>query len=221
VSITLGIYDIFSYAIPGILYLFTLNEGLRLLRLPFVDISQLNNNSHLVLLGLLSYLVGHLFDFVSHSVWYRRFYPGRSAERAYSSFKAYSGLKPDFDPHQWSILLSVIRHDNMEVCNTIEKSKATSIMLRNVSFALFLLTIVFAVSAFVSGFSLVYFLGAIATLVSSIVSLRRGDGFNQWFYELIYQQSLVYGSSLKEVLDNNRSQKTKEEQPARKLEKMG
>jgi hypothetical protein len=54
VSITLGIYDIFSYAIPGILYLFTLNEGLRLLRLPFVDISQLNNNSHLVLLGLLS-----------------------------------------------------------------------------------------------------------------------------------------------------------------------
>jgi hypothetical protein len=221
VSITLGIYDIFSYAIPGILYLFTLNEGLRLLRLPFVDISQLNNNSHLVLLGLLSYLVGHLFDFISHSVWYRRFYPGRSAERAYTSFKAYSGLKPDFDPHQWSILLSVIRHDNMEVCNTIDKSKATSIMLRNVSFALFLLTIVFAVSAFTSGFSLVYFLGAIATLVSSIVSLRRGDNFNQWFYRLIYQQSLVYGSSLKEVLDNNRSQKTKDEKPARKLEKMG
>ena len=220
-SITLGIYDVFSYAMPGILYLFTLNEGLRLLRLPFVDISQLNNNSHLVLVGLLSYLVGHLFDFISHYVWYRRFYPGESAERAYSSFEAYSGLKPDFDPHQWSMLLSVIRHDNMEVCNTIDKNKATSIMLRNVSFALFLLTIVFAISAFVSGFSLVYFLGAIATLVGSIVSLRRGDTFNQWFYRLIYQQSLVYGSSLKEVLDNNRSQKTKDEKPARKLEKMG
>ena len=77
-SITLEIYDVFSYAIPGILYLFTFNEGLRLLRLPFVDISQLNNNYHLILLVLLSYLVGHLFDYISHYIWYRRFYHGKS-----------------------------------------------------------------------------------------------------------------------------------------------
>jgi hypothetical protein len=217
----LGIYDVFSYAIPGILYLFTINEGLQLLRLPFVDISQLNSSSHLVLLALLSFLVGHLFDFVSHHVWYRRFYPRESQERAYSYFKAHSGLEPDFDPAQWAVLLSVIRHDNMEICNTIDKNKATSIMLRNVSFASFLLAIVFAFSAFVSGFSLVYLLGAIATLVGSFVSLRRSDNFNLWFYGLIYQQSLVYGSSLKEVLDNSRSQKTRDEKPARKPEKMG
>jgi hypothetical protein len=209
-SITLGIYDVFSYAIPGLLYLFAFNEVLRLLQLPFVDILQLNNPSHLVLLGLLSYLVGHLFDYISHYIWYRRFYPGKSEERALSSFKTSSGLTADFDPHQLSILLSVIRHDNTEVCNAIDKNKATSIMLRNVSFALFLLTLVFAVSAFISGFSLIFLLGAIATLVSSIVALRRSDVFNQWFYRLIYQQSLVYGNSLNEVLDNTRLKATKE-----------
>ena len=218
-SITLGIYDVFSYAIPGIIYLFTLNEGLRLLRLPFVDISQLNNTYHLILLGLLSYLVGHLFDYISHYIWYRRFYPGKSQERAYSSFKIYSGLKPDFDPHQWPMLLSVIRHNNMEVCNTIDKNKATSIMLRNVSFASFLLTIVLAISAFTSGFSVFFLLGAIGTLVGSIVFLRRGDSFNQSFYKLIYQQALLYGTSLKEVLDNNGPQITKYEKPTSRLEK--
>jgi hypothetical protein len=72
-SITLEIYDVFSYAIPGVLYLFTFNEGLKLLRLPFVDISQSNNGYHFFLLALLSYLVGHLFDYISHGIWYRRF----------------------------------------------------------------------------------------------------------------------------------------------------
>lgn len=218
-SITLGIYDIFSYAIPGILYLFTFNEGLKLLRLPFVDVLQLDNGTHLILLGLLSYLVGHLFDYVSHHIWYRRFYPGKSAERAFSTFKASSGLDPDFSPNQWPILLSVIRYDNMEVCNTIDKNKATSIMLHNVSFALFLLTIVVAVSVITSGFLLVLLLTAIATLAGSIVSLRRGDIFDQWFYMLIYQQSLVYGNNLKEVLNNIRSKMPQEEKPMSKAVK--
>jgi len=92
-------------------------------------------------------------------------------------------------------------------------------MLRNVSFALFLLTIVFAVSAFISGFSLVFLLSAIATLIGSIVALRRGDIFNQWFYMLIYQQSLVYGDSLKEVLDNNRLNATRESKAVNRLGK--
>jgi MFS family permease len=219
VSITLGIYDVFSYAIPGILYLFSFNEGLRLLRLPFIDISQLNSTSYLVLLVLLSYLVGHLFDYISHYIWYRRFYPGKSEERAFSRFKVSSGVMQDFKPQQWSILLSVIRHDNTEVCNSIDKNKATSIMLRNVSFALFLLSIVFVISAFISGFSLIFLLGAIATLISSIIALRRGDVFNQWFYMLIYQQSLIYGKSLKEVLNNNRLKTIKKRKTSSRLEK--
>jgi hypothetical protein len=209
-SITLGIYDVFSYAIPGILYLFTFNEALKLLRLPYVDVAQLDNGSHLILLGLLSYLVGHLFDHISHHIWYRRFYPGKSEIRAFSSFKSTSGVQPDFNPNEWSILLSVIRHNNIEVCNAIDKNKATSIMLRNVSFALFLLASVFAISAVTSDFSLAHVLSAIAALGGSIVSLRRGDIFNQWFYMLIYQQSLVYGDSLREVLSTNRPKTGKE-----------
>ncbi len=217
-SITLGIYDVFSYAIPGMLYLFTFNEIIKLLRLPFVDIPQLTDGSHLFLLGLLAYLVGHLFDYISHAIWYRRFYPGKSDERALLKFKAYSGLKPDFEPHQWPILLSMIRYDNMEICNTIDKNKATSIMLRNVSFALFLLALVFTISAITSGISLV-FLGAVAALIGSIVALRRGDVFNQWFYILIYQQALVYGDSLKEVLTASRSKIALAEKPTSRLGK--
>lgn len=92
-------------------------------------------------------------------------------------------------------------------------------MLRNVSFALFLMTIVLALSAFISGLSLVFLLGAIVALVGSIVALRRGDVFNQWFYILIFQQSLVYGNSLKEVLDHNKSKALKEGKAISTMEK--
>jgi len=213
VSITLGIYDVFSYAIPGILYLFTFNETLKLLGLPFIDILQLENGFHAILLGMLSYLIGHLFDYISHYIWYRRFYPGHSEQRAYSTFTTHTGVTPEFDPRQWPVLMAVLRHNDMEICYVIDKNKATSIMFRNVSFALFLLTLVFAVSTFVPNFSLVFLLGAAGAAIGSFVSLRRGDVFNQWFYMLIYQQSLVYGSNLKEVLDNHRPQPTKDEQP--------
>jgi len=193
--------------------LFTFNEALRLLGLPFIDILQLDNGFHAILLGMLSYLIGHLFDYISHYIWYRRFYPGHSEQRAYSTFTTYTGVTPDFEPRQWSVLMAVLRHSNIEICHTIDKNKATSIMFRNVSFALFLLTLVFAVSTFVPNFSLVFLLGAAGAAIGSFVSLRRGDVFNQWFYMLIYQQSLVYGSNLKEVLDNHRPQPTKDEQP--------
>lgn len=215
-SITLGIYDVFSYAIPGLLYLFAFNEGLKLLNLPSVDITQLDNVAYLFLIGLLSYLVGHLFDYISHHVWYRRFYPGKSAERAYSSFVNYSDLESDFRPHQWPMLLSVIRHHDMGVCNTIDKNKATSIMLRNVSFALFLLTIIFLVSAFSSGFSAGFLITAVGMLIGSIVSLRRSDNFNQWFYLLIYQQSAIFGSNLQEIINSNKPSISKGEQSANK-----
>lgn len=217
-SITLGIYDVFSYAIPGILYLYTFNEALRLLRLPNLEITILTEGAYLLVLGMLAYLVGHLFDFISHKVWYRRFYPGKSEERAYKRFKSLPEVNAEFEPMQWSLLLSVIRHNDMELCNTIDKNKATSIMLRNVSSALFLLTIVFAVSAVIDTFSLIYLLGAIASLVGCIVSLRRSDVFNQWFYMLIFQQSSVYGTNLKEILQSqsNRAGKEKASGRARK-----
>ncbi len=208
-SITIGIYDFFSYIIPGVLYLFTFNEVLKLLRLQNLNISLLSNITYLVFLGLLSYLVGHLFDYISHHIWYRLFYRGKSEERAYIRFKSLPGIKAEFEPMQWPILLSIIRHNDMDLCNTIDKNKATSIMLRNVSFALFLLAIVSAVSTFNSGFSLNFALVTIAALIGCFVALLRGDVFNQWFYLLIYQQSLAYGSNLKEVLENNRQNNKK------------
>lgn len=214
-SITLGIYDVFSYAIPGILYLYTFNEALRLLRLPNLEMTILTEGAYLLVLGMLAYLVGHLFDFISHKVWYRRFYPGKSEERAYKRFKSLPEVNAEFEPMQWSLLLSVIRHNDMELCNTIDKNKATSIMLRNVSSALFLLTIVFAVSAVIDTFSLIYLLGAIASLVGCIVSLRRSDVFNQWFYMLIFQQSSVYGANLKEILQSQSNGAGKEKASGR------
>ena len=208
-SVTLGIYDVFSYAIPGLLYLFIFTEVLRLLHLPSFDTAKFDNFVYLVLIGLLSYLVGHVFDYISHNIWYRVFYRGHTEERAYEKFKEIPGINVDFDPRQWSILFSVLRHNNFELVNSIDKNKATSIMLRNVSFALFLLAIVSAIRTFANGFSLISLLLSIIALIASIVALRRSDMFNLWFYSMIYQQSFVYGSNLKEIVGINKSKTTR------------
>lgn len=202
-SISLGIYDVFSYAIPGMMYLFMFNEFLRLLHLPHMDITILKDSALLLLLGLISYLIGHLFDHISHEIWYRTWYPkGQAIEQAYAKFRGTPGVKADFDVNQWSVLFSVIRQNNPELAVTIDRNKATAIMLRNVSFALALLAIVSLINLIATSFDISSGLAVIVAALGSRVSLLRSDKFNVGFYSVIFEQSLLYGNNLAEVLYN-------------------
>ena len=44
-SITFGTYDFFSYTVPGVLYILVVNRLLLLLKLPSIDINNLNVNN--------------------------------------------------------------------------------------------------------------------------------------------------------------------------------
>jgi hypothetical protein len=102
-------------------------------------------------------------------------------------------------------LLGAIRHNNAQLAEMIDRNKATSIMLRNISFALFLLGVVFFVKAVISiRVWHVFALLALIIFICSVISLRRSDNFNMSFYQTIYIQALMYGDSTEKVTEANR-----------------
>lgn len=208
-SITIGIYDFFSYTIPGMIYLVVAYATLNLFLPINVDLHEVSDAiiwGSIFLLVLLSFLVGHLFDFISHRLWYRLFYRSNSQARSYEKFTKITGVKASFNPHEWTVLLGVIRHNDLQLSDAIDRNKATSIMLRNISFALFLLRVILAVRVFISvDVWYVFVILAAITLIASAVSLRRSDDFNMGFYHMIYVQALMYGDSMEKILEANRS----------------
>jgi len=224
-SITIGIYDFFSYTVPGMIYLVVAYATLNLFRPITVDLHGVSDAiiwGSIILLVLLSFLVGHLFDFISHRLWYRLFYRGNSQARAYEKFTKITGVKAAFNPREWTVLLGVIRHNNLQLSDAIDRNKATSIMLRNISYALFLLGIVLVVRVFISVDAWYLFaVLSVITLIASAVSLRRSDDFNMGFYHMIYVQALMYGDSMEKVIEANRNAAGKSETTKRSAKSKG
>src|SRR5688500_4240619 len=70
-SIAFGIYDFFSYTVPGVLYILVANQFLVLLKLPSIDINNVNANIGSALLWVvISYVVGHLMDSFAIRLYY-------------------------------------------------------------------------------------------------------------------------------------------------------
>ena len=200
-SISLGIYDIFANAIPGLFYLFVFNEIAKLFGVPSIDWTSINTVGQTTLVDLVAYVVGHIMDFISYRPWFRLFYRQRYEERAYQEFTGtYSELHSEFNPKQIPMLLSIIRYSKSELTDDIERKKAICVMLRNVSFAFIILGVLELILTFQNGFSITHFIAVIVTSIGSYAWLRRADHYNMRYYAQIYQYSIIEGDSLTSIL---------------------
>ena len=175
---SIGLYDLFANTIPGFIYLFVFNETLRELGFAHFDVAQIDNVTYFLLLALLAYLVGHNMDYVAHRLWVRVFYSTHLQGRAYEQFRSkFPELKIQFNPSHSSLFFGAIKFSKPEIANDIEKNKVVSLMLQNVSFAfvLFFLSQVYLFLA--KGHSLISLSIAIASLLASIITLRRAEWF--------------------------------------------
>ena len=191
-SITIGIYDFFSYAIPGSLYLLT---GIYLFASLSDKLGKLSNLSlqidHIVLFAVGGYLVGILFDFVARKMIQWLFKDGRIYQQALDKFSNRGEYyKVDFAKGDWPVLLAYIKHNSPENLKTIEKNKALSMMLRNTSFCGLLLFLGQVACLFVKGYSnwqLTIAFGAIVLVwLSGEQSLRFHRMFFQGIFETTY-----------------------------------
>lgn len=207
-SITFGIYDFFSYTVPGFLYILTINQLLAILRFPHFGVENISFDIGFALVGVVSaYVVGSLLDSFAYK-WYLLFYKNRIEQRALDSIKKnYPGLKVDFDIKDRRLLFSFVKHNNLELAENIDKFKALSIMFHNISFGLFLFLLVQIASLLVDGYSTTALIAMVAAGAFSFVAIRRSSLFNFWYWSGNFEQALHYGSSVQEMFSKKKEEK--------------
>lgn len=210
-SITLSIYDVFANLLPGLLYLFAINEFIKSVGFTGMDSSALPASAQTIGILFLGYLLGHLFNALTYNGWYLLFYRDSSRHDRNNmksdSGKALQSLRnqyPDLDfgtflPRDSDILFSALQVNNKDLADRIEITRVTAIMMRNVSFGLFIFGMVELIYA-VRDASLGNILAALACVVASRLALSQTAKYYHWFFKDVFRIASLYGKSLSEVI---------------------
>lgn len=128
------------------------------------------------------------------------FYRFKIQEAALQSLKArYPKLNIGFSIDDRKLLFSFIKKHDLELTAFIEKFKAISIMLHNISFALFLFAILQVAWMIISQEFPFRLIGIIATFFFSFLALGRSALYNRWYFDEVFEQALHYGRNIPEM----------------------
>ena len=208
-SVSLSLYDVFSNIVPGFIYLFTINELLKVFGKSQVDILQASSSGQILLIVLVAFVLGHLFTTFTFEGWYKLFVKQQEDKLAIEKISTqYPELKVKFKPTDTDLLFSIIRSRDNVIAERTEGFRANAIMMRNISFGLFLLGLVEMIKFFINQY-VVDFLGiAILAFIFSGIALRGAFRFYKWFYRDIIRISAIYGSTYLEVVKKFRKEAT-------------
>ncbi len=210
-SITLGVYDLFAYMIPGILYLYIANEFMILFGFAHIEFQNLNNIVVTLLVVIIGYLLGQIFDLGANK-WRRWRQPKESILEAIENLKKnFPKSKINFLHQDNRFLLSLIRRNHPEVATTIDRNKAISIMLQNISFGMLFYTLLQLISFILNGYSIENLLLAFFALIIALLAKRKSQFYNQWFYNHIYETALTYGSDTGKIIRKVQAMKSEKD----------
>ena len=208
-SFTLGVYELFAYIVPGILYLYVVNEFLKLFTLSYIEFKNFDNIAATVLFILFSYILGQLFDFIADK-WRRWRQPKEGNLDSIERLKRHHPKSNvNFLPQDSAFLLSLIRRDYPDVATTADRSKALSKMLQNISLGLLFYTLFQLASFVLTGFSIGHLLIALLALIFGLLAKRRSQRYNRWYYDHIYETALTYGSDTDKIIKKIQSDRQK------------
>jgi len=186
-NIRISIYDFFAYTIPGGVYLFI---GLYVLSqfgiLNFDFLSFNPSFFQLVIIAGSAYILGMLMEPIA-KVWYGLFKPKDFPEKVLKGFQENRPhIEVKFKATDWPILMAYIRRENMEMAEYIERDNASNLMLRSLSFALFIFAIV-QVIQFAISLTVLHLIAGFFCGLFSIIAMKFSLKFASWFYLLIYE----------------------------------
>jgi hypothetical protein len=190
-SIRIGIYDFFAYTLPGVFYLLISLFGLVVFGVVEIELSILRSLSlfSFVILLAAGYIVGLLLDPVAYR-WSRLFQKSNreAVEFAFERFKTqHAWLKLDFEPADWGIMLFAIKSRSIDVAMDVEQHNVASIMLRNISLGLAMLSVtllLFFATVSTNLWNLVL-VGIFSSL--SFIAIWRCRIRRHWFYTAVLQ----------------------------------
>jgi hypothetical protein len=191
--IKFGLYDVFSYTIPGGFYIVTFLYMSIVFDAVDLDISMLNELvlTQIIIIAILSYISGLLIDPLARKWYFRFFDKGDDVNKmALEKINAVSHLKIRSANAHWPILISFIRNQQLSNPDSFERHNAANIMLRNISFSLFLASLATFVLVFRTNFYFWNIVLAVGLLLLSILGAKEAARFRKWFYNGIYENIL-------------------------------
>ena len=205
-TISLGLYDVFSYIVPGFLYLYVMLEFMRVLGWRTVDLTQIDTVGSLLLITVVSFILGHIVGSITYDYWYKLFFKTHPPSISLARLrKLYPDTQFDFKPDDNELFFAIIRHHDKSLAEKIEITRVNSIMLRSISFGLFFYGIL-QVWLLFDKQQLHHLVIATIAMLSSAITLRRSGTFYKWFFTNVFLEALNYGSNVREALEMSRKQ---------------
>ena len=192
-STRIGIYDLFAFTIPGSIYIGSLLYMLVTFGYINLDLQGIQLSVvHILILGILAYLLGILFDSVSDYLWYKWVKPKNIPEKILSTIKErYPKLNIEFDSIEWPLLMARIRRESMDVTAEIDKFKALGKMLNNISFSFLILSVFQLVLMFIKQNLIINISLFILFIAFSLIFVKRAIIYDGWFYSMIYEATIT------------------------------
>ncbi|GAA1021025.1 MULTISPECIES: hypothetical protein [Amycolatopsis] len=190
-TFAVGIFDLFSFAVPGAVQLSLLVYVLD--RLGVVHVAALTSAPGALLVAgavVASYLLGHLFHPLAAQL--NRFRPRRDAEEARQEFiagvpqardRAYVRANP-------ALLVAAAELHDKDAAGEIVRMRAQSVMLRNIAFAFTMATVVALVQTATGPHRVIAAGAAALSLLGAVGAL--GSGRKVWHMSRIKTLEICY-----------------------------
>jgi hypothetical protein len=205
-SLTIGIYDLFAYTIPGMLYLFVILVYLWRFQIVQASISNLSDLPSgiawlVFVFGIAAaHVLGHLLDYFAQRFVFQLLRRRKDSERALQELKQrYPNVDIQFEAVDWNLLFTLLRERSQDHTRVIDSFEANSIMLRNICFSLLWLSVL-QIYTLMSSFSVLGLIFVLGTIILTFVAQQRSRMFHRWFIVEIFEASLNFGNNLNEVI---------------------
>ena len=199
-NIRLGIYDIFSRIVPGGFYLLAFIQFAIVLDLMQFDWRSFADIGVFLSFGLvvIVYILGTVLDPLS-SAWHRLFAKRGISARVLNECKQVHADRwvIDFEDKDWPILRAYIGIQKPDVASDIDRNNALCIMLRNISFGLFLVASS-EIIQFAKSLDWIHVLLAVVFVVFSFQTAIQVRTGRHWFYSGILETVLAFRLDLEE-----------------------
>ena len=195
-SVRIGIYDFFAYTVPGIFYILVIIYGLTVFGFTRVDLNMINNISLFSIFVIIGagYIVGLLLDFIAYQ-WVKLFIGrnGIARRQAFESFhKHHPWLELNFEVEDWTLLLSALKSKSTEGIMDIEMHNVVSIMLRNISLGLILVSAIFMMYFVFVNTNLWNLVFTVIAITFSRIAIDRCGMRRRWFYSGIFEAFVAF-----------------------------
>lgn len=219
VSSVFSYYNVLAQIIPGMLYLYAVNEMSRLAKLPYVDIKVISGASippalltaGIVIFIFAAFVISNLLEPLATRIL--NFTIGR--RNALSSLerlnRIYPQLKLNFSYNDIDLLHTIVRQRSQEIAHLVEQYQALGGMLRNLALGFYFVFFIEVAKVVVYSSWSHAFIGVFA-LFLGLASTSRSSKYRNWSYSIVFESALEYGSNLEEVVENSSYRLNKLEQ---------